>query len=470
MTAKDIKKPNIAFFFTDDQRFDTIKALGNNEIITPNLDRLAGQGTVFTQAHIPCGTSAAICMPSRAMLNTGRTLFHIEGAGEDIPQDHTLLGEVLQKSGYNCFGAGKWHNGASSYARSFNAGAEIYFGGMDDHWNVPVCDFDPTGKYDSRCYRTMDFVKQRVAEQCYDHIRAGKHSSELFCDAAIDYLENYKEDTPFYMYISFMAPHDPRIMPREYLDMYDPDKVTLPENFMSEHPFDTGAIRIRDEMLAEFPRTAEEIRRHIAAYYAMITHLDAQIGRVMKALEEKGGQENTIIVFSGDHGLAVGQHGLMGKQNCYEHSVRVPLIFSGPGIPSGERRDAFVYLFDIFPTLCELIGADVPASVEGQSLLQIMNNPAEKVRDSLYFAYCDKQRAVKDHSHKLIEYVIAGKHTMTQLFDLENDPWERRNLAEDTASREKLKQMRNELNRYADQWDDKTSPFGQPFWQAYSRV
>jgi len=137
MPEKDIKKPNIVFFFTDDQRFDTINVLGNNEIITPNLDRLAGQGTVFTQAHIPCGTSGAICMPSRAMLNTGRTLFHIKGAGEDIPPEHTLLGEALQKSGYNCFGIGKWHNGSSSYARSFNAGAEIYFGGMGDHWNRP---------------------------------------------------------------------------------------------------------------------------------------------------------------------------------------------------------------------------------------------------------------------------------------------------------------------------------------------
>ncbi len=341
---------------------------------------------------------------------------------------------------------------------------------MGDHWNVPACDFDPTGKYDSRCYRTMDFVKQRVAEQCYDHIRAGKHSSELFSDAAIDYLRNYKEDNPFYMYISFMAPHDPRTMPRKYLDMYAPDKISLPENFMPEHPFDTGAIRIRDEMLAEFPRTAEEIRGHIAAYYAMITHLDAQTGRVMKVLEEKGELHNTIIVFAGDNGLAVGRHGLMGKQNCYEHSVRVPLIFSGPGIPAGERRDAFVYLFDIFPTLCELIGIDIPLSVEGQGLFRAINDPEEKVRDNLYFAYCDKQRAVKDRSHKLIEYVIAGKHTMTQLFDLKNDPLELNNLADDPASKEKLKQMRNELDSYADQWDDKTGPFGQPFWQAYKLI
>lgn len=468
MTIKNTDK-NILFFFTDDQRFDTIKALGNNEIITPNLDKLAQQGTVFTQAHIPCGTAAAVCMPSRAMLNTGRTLFHLEGAGENIPQDHTLLGETLQKSGYNCFGAGKWHNGTSSYARSFNVGAEIYFGGMFDHWNVPACDFAPTGKYVSRCYQTTDFVKQRVAEQCYDHIHAGKHSSELFCDAAINYLEDYKEDNPFYMYISFMAPHDPRTMPRKYLDMYDPTKISLPKNFMPEHPFDTGAIRIRDEMLAEFPRTPEEIRKHIAAYYAMITHLDAQIGRVMKALEEKGELENTIIILSGDNGLAIGQHGLMGKQNCYEHSVRVPLIFSGPGIPAGERRDAFVYLFDIFPTLCELIGIDIPASVEGQSLLRAINDPDEKVRDNLYFAYCDKQRAVKDRSHKLIEYVIDGKHAMTQFFDLEHDPWELNNLAGSSASRKKLEQMRQELNCYAEQWDDRKSQFGQPFWQIYSQ-
>lgn len=119
-------KPNILFFFTDDQRFDTIHALGNPLVHTPVMDRLVARGVSFTHAHIPGGTSAAICMPSRAMLHTGRTLFHLDGAGADIPPEHALMGEYLRSHGYRTWGTGKWHNGVSSYARSFSDGAEIF--------------------------------------------------------------------------------------------------------------------------------------------------------------------------------------------------------------------------------------------------------------------------------------------------------------------------------------------------------
>jgi len=136
-------KPNILLLFTDDQRFDTISALGS-PVQTPNLDRLVARGTTFTHAHIPGGTSGAVCMPSRAMLHTGRHLFHLDRCGQRIPDDHTLLGEHFQAQGYTCFGTGKWHNSRPAYARSFNTGAEIFFGGMADHWNVPAYDYDPS--------------------------------------------------------------------------------------------------------------------------------------------------------------------------------------------------------------------------------------------------------------------------------------------------------------------------------------
>lgn len=461
------KRPNILFFFTDDQRFDTIRALGNKQIVTPNIDSIVRNGATFSNAYIMGGTSGAVCMPSRAMLMTGRTLFHLQAQGQNIPEDHILLGETLQKAGYNTFGTGKWHNGTSAYARSFNAGAEIFFGGMDDHWNVPACDFDPTGKYSQRCHQTVDFVKQRVVQKICDHIHAGKHSSELFCDAATDYLRDYSDDAPFFMYISFMAPHDPRTMPKEYLDRYDAEKINLPENFMPEHPFDNGELRIRDEMLAAFPRTPEEIRRHIAEYYAMITHADAQIGRVLEALRETGKADNTIIVFSGDNGLALGRHGLMGKQNLYEHSVHVPLIMSGPGIPSGEKRDAFCYLLDIYPTLCNLAGIPIPDSVEGKSLVSAMQNAGNKIRDNLLFAYTSLHRGVRDERYKLIEYVVEEKRT-TQLFDLQADPFELNNLADNPSYAEPLKRLRKELLRWKDELGD-TREQGRIFWDGYCR-
>lgn len=459
------RKPNIVFFFTDDQRFDTIRALGNEEISTPNMDRLVARGTTFTHAHIPCGTVGAVCMPSRAMVHTGRTLFHLAHAGESIPGEHTTLGEALRGSGYHTYGIGKWHNGPESFHRSFTDGDEIFFGGMADHWNVPVYHYDPTGRYDKTCLIVDDpwHSNQTRARRC-DHIHAGRHSSELIGETAVQFIRGYDREQPFFLYTAFLAPHDPRTMPEEFRAMYDPDAMRLPPNFMGGHPFDNGDLRGRDEMLAGFPRTPEETRRHLAEYYAMISHLDAQLGRVMDALADRGLLEETIIVFAGDNGLALGQHGLFGKQSCYQHSVRVPLIFAGPGVPAGRQTDAFAYLLDIFPTLCDLAGVTRPASVEGSSLVPAMRDPAEKVRDTLYFAYSDKQRAVRDRRHKLIEYVGNGRHNMTQLFDLQEDPWELRNLVEDPAHAGTLAALRREMIRCRDAWDDRATEWGERFW------
>jgi arylsulfatase A-like enzyme len=256
-------------------------------------------------------------------------------------------------------------------------------------------------------------------------------------------------------------------MPKEFLEMYDPAKIELPPNYMGGHPFDNGNLNCRDEALASWPRNPAEIRRHIAEYYGMISHLDAQLGRVVDALNAAGIADNTIIVFAGDNGLALGQHGLMGKQNCYDHSVRVPLIFAGPGIPQGEQRDAFVYLLDIFPTLCELSGVKTPESVEGVSMAPLMQDAVLKNRETLYFAFRSFQRGVRNERYKLIEYVVDGEHNATQLFDLDNDPWELTNLATDPAYAGIVQELRTELNRYSVEWSDRESKCGQVFWPVY---
>jgi arylsulfatase A-like enzyme len=460
-------KPNIVFFFTDDQRFNTIHALGNDVIKTPNIDALVERGTCFTHAHIPCGTSGAVCMPSRAMLNSGRKLFSLSGAGETIPEEHTIIGEMLQENGYRTFGTGKWHSGKETFNRCFSDGGEIFFGGMTDHWNVPAYDYDPEGKYDSFHPKCVDpgWSKETVNVAC-DHITAGKHSSEMVCDAALDFLGNYDVDNPFYMYISFLAPHDPRVMPQRFKDMYKAEDMELPQNFLGGHPFDTGNLKIRDEMLAPFPRDPDNTKEHIADYYAMISHLDYQLGRVVESLKAKGLYDNTIIIFAGDNGLALGQHGLFGKQSCYEHSVRVPLIFAGPGIKKNKKTDAYAYLFDIFPTVCDLIGAEIPASVEGTSLKKAIDGD-DKVRDSLYFAYVHMHRAVKVGEYKLIEYVVDGKHNMTQLFNVERDPLEMCNLASSPEYAAKLNELREKLKSMRVEWGDVDTKFSKPFWDVY---
>ena len=436
------QKPNILFLFTDDQRFDTIRALGNQDVITPNLDRLVEEGTAFTEASIMGGTSGAVCMPSRAMLMTGRTLFHLEGEGQSIPDEHVMMPEALRDQGYTTFGTGKWHNGRSAFARCFDQGDRIFFGGMSDHYRVPLNPFDASGAYpEDRIYHEEK-----------------SHSSDLFSGAVIDFLKTYDEPNPFFAYVSFTAPHDPRDTHPEFHAMYDSEQLELPPNCYETHPFDNGELEIRDELLAPFPRSPEVVRQHLAEYYAMISHVDQRVGDVLDTLEEIGRADNTIVVFAGDNGLAVGQHGLMGKQNLYEHSVRVPLVFRGPDIPKGERRSAYCYLIDIFPTLFDLIGAAVPESVEGMSLVGAMEAESVRVRDSLVYAYKGLHRSAKQGDHKLIEYRVGGTQT-AQLFDLSADPWETTDLIDEPAKIDVIETLRGEMTRWQTELDDPTD-----FW------
>ena len=460
-------KPNVVFLFTDDQRYDTIAALGNDQVITPNLDRLVARGTTFTHAHIPSGTSGAVCMPSRAMLHTGRTLFHLDGAGDSIPTDHMLMGEAFQAAGYRTFGTGKWHNGPASFARSFTDGGDVMFGGMADHWNVPMCSFSPDGTYPEPTPWINDpFSTSRVVQQVVDHIDFGRHSTEIVTDFTVDFINGYDSEAPFFTYTAFLAPHDPRTMPKKYLDMYDPEELDLPPNFLPKHPFHIGMDYGRDEKLAPFPRTPDDTRQQLAEYYAMITHLDDAIGRIISALETKGVLENTIIVFAGDNGLAMGQHGLFGKQNHYEHSIRVPLVFAGPGIPEGERRDQYAYLLDIFPSLCEMLGIKTPSSVEGHSLVGIIDGSGQPVRGSLYFGLTDLLRSIKDDRHKLILTAYEGENH-AQLFDLDEDPWEMRDLSGSPEWGGKIDELFDRLCASRDDWDDLDSGFGQRFWSNF---
>jgi arylsulfatase A-like enzyme len=401
------KKPNIVFLFSDDQRHDTIAALGNKAIQTPNLDRLVQQGTTCRRAYCMGALQGAVCVPSRAMVMSGRTLFHVS----TTLKDQTTWPEMFAKAGYTTFMSGKWHNEPESALRSFGEGKAVFFGGMGDPYKLPVQDFKAGGP----------LTKPRDS---------GKPSVELFTDCAVEFLESRKDEKPFVCYVPFNAPHDPRLAPKEYHDLYNAARPPLPPNFLPLHPFNNGDLVGRDERLAPWPRTPEVVRQHLADYYASITFLDAQVGRVLDALKKSGQLDNTLIVFSSDHGLAIGSHGLFGKQNLYDHSMHPPLIFAGPGIPKGKQTDALCYLLDIFPTLGELAGVAGPPESEGKSLVPVLTGKQTKVRDSLFTAYRNLQRAVRDDRWKLIVYPQVNK---VQLFDLQNDPAEMKDLATDKS-------------------------------------
>lgn len=418
---ENITRPNVLFLLTDDQNFQTIHALGNNEIDTPNMDFIVNNGTVFTETHVMGGFNGAISQPSRAMLMTGRGLMDTHRNGSYIPESEKTFPEWFREAGYTTFGTGKWHSDKESFNRSFSTGDNIFFGGMHNpgedgrlgHRRPVLNHYDSTGVYDKS-------FRPKWTDNVF--------SSELYANAAIEFINSRKDvDTPFLAYVAFTSPHDPRNILPDYGKKYSRDEVSLPNNFLTQHPFDNGDLYERDEKLLSLPRIPEEVKQERAYYYSMVNEVDVQIGRVIQALKESGKYDNTIIVFAADNGLAVGSHGLLGKQNLYEESVKVPLVICGPGLPKNEKRDSYNYLYDVFPTLCDLTGLSIPESVRGKSLLPALRDNRNKTRDNVLLTYMNLQRAIKKDGYKLILYNVNGERH-PQLFNLNEDPYEKTNL------------------------------------------
>ncbi|MEH6550566.1 MAG: sulfatase-like hydrolase/transferase [Pseudomonadales bacterium] len=431
------EQPNFLFILTDDQTVNTIGALGNSEILTPNMDRLAAQGTSFTHVFNQGAWSGAVCAPSRRMINTGRHLYRTGLGPKTAKNDHAkkypLMGEVLQQAGYETFMTGKWHVDNASFRRSFSLGSAIYEGGMSAEGKGGQ--FEPrVAEYDGNDDNPENFVVRTE----------NKHTSELLADSAITYLQakEQRNDKPFFMYVAFLAPHDPRQSPQEYVDMYPASAITLPPNFLPEHPFDEGDHYIRDEVLLPFPRVEATVKPFIGEYYAMITHLDAQIGRILDTLDSSPYADNTIVIFTSDHGLAAGQHGLLGKQSQYDASIRAPFIISGPGIPVAKQAPGMFYLHSIFPTVLDLADIAIPDSVDTASITPLIRGERDTEHEAIYGAYKHFQRMVRTDNYKLIYYPMLKK---TQLFDLQNDPWEMNDLSDDPENAQLIIELQAQL-------------------------
>ncbi|MFM8582747.1 MAG: sulfatase-like hydrolase/transferase, partial [Planctomycetaceae bacterium] len=401
-SASAANRPNVLFLFADDMRADLIAAHGNAFIDTPHIDSLVRRGYSFRRAYTLGSNSGAVCVPSRAMLMTGRPWAQIDAPNL---KSELLLPEHLGKHGYTTFATGKWHNGPPAWQRAFQQGRHIMFGGMSDHTQVPL-----------RSLVNGELTPEQIGPG---------FSSELFADAAIGFLEQQPADRPFFAYVAFTAPHDPRQAPPEYLERYQRRPPPLPPNFLPQHPFDNGQMQGgRDENLAAWPRTPQAIGEQLGEYYALMSHLDAQIGRILQTLHDRGLADNTLVVFAADNGLALGSHGLLGKQSVYEHSMRVPLVLAGPGIPQGASHSALVCLADLFPTLCHTLGVPVPEGLFGMNLETVWQGTNPQPREALMLPFLKDQRAVVESRYKLIVYPQIAYQ---QLFDLELDPHETRN-------------------------------------------
>ena len=457
------KKPNFLVIVADDQCFRTLNALNNKEVQTPNFDRLIARSTTFTHCFHQGSWTGAVCVASRAMMHTGRYLWT---CGGDTCGTYPLLGETLQKSGYHTCAVGKWHNGDATALRSFMTGKTI---GPGFYESTPMGGIaynrprpgDPWTPWDPK-YRgqwtpgnlwDIEQPDKSGPRQASERYERKQHSCEMYSDSAMKVINDLAKEpeTPFFLYVAWNSPHDPRQAPKEFVDMYPADKIEVPPNFVPEHPFDIGAAG-RDEDLAPFPRTPADVQVHRQEYYAHITYMDRQMGRVLDALEKSGRADNTYIIVTADHGLAVGEHGLMGKQNMYEASVRMPFIMSGPGITAGRQIDAMMHQHCLFPTLCDLADITAPSTVQFPSLMPLLNGTKTQLFDSVYCAYLKAQRSVRTDQYKLILY---PKVKRMQLFDIVRDPWEMKDLSSNPDNAALISSLYSQLTQWQTRISDK---------------
>jgi arylsulfatase A-like enzyme len=457
------RRPNILFVVTDDQRPDTIGALGNTQIRTPTLDRLVREGTVFTRAVC----AYPICHVSRAEMLTGCTAFRAQRpyATGKLNEELPTLPAVLQAAGYRTWHVGKWHINGKPTDRGFDGTRGWYTsGGAANPLTHPL---DRLGQPVTG-YRGWVFRDDDGKTHPERGVGLTPNISRQFADAAIELLDGKfpgaeqagESDRPFFLHLNFTAPHDPRFRPTSRAPKPvsstlnpEPRTLNLPKNFAPDHPFDHGNQGGRDEVLFPRPLDPAVMREEWSVYQALVEDLDEQLGRVLSKLESTNRLRDTIVIFTSDHGLAVGSHGLTGKQNMYEHSIGVPLVISGPGIPAGGRVAAQCYLRDLYPTLCDLAKTPTPPNLDGRSLLPALNGkPGPHPFVVGYFT--DTQRMIRTEEWKLVRYPKIGRE---QLFHLKNDPEELHDLIAIPEHAATAAKLRKDLNDWLRKHNDPLS-------------
>ena len=410
------KRPNILFIIADDQSPFELKTYNSESSLdTPVIDRLAAGGLVFDRAYHMGSFSGAVCSPSRHMVMSGRTIWHLGGKGKK----------------------GKGKNSAMDALAENSMAAVFNRAGYD---TMRTC---KKGNSFARANAQFTVVKDATKRGGDAESGSAWHAQQV-----LDYLgerESNKDADPFLIYYGFSHPHDPRTgrenLLKKYASVNHGDKSAppilnsnapaLPGNYLPAHPFPHGHPGLRDEVNVPGVwerRDEATMRNELGRQYACSENIDIQIGRILKKLEAMGELENTYIIYTSDHGMAIGRHGLQGKQNLYEHTWRVPFIVSGPGIKPA-RVPGNIYLLDVLGTLCDLAGVDAPEGIESKSFRPLLEGKKEIVRDVLYGVYCGGSkpgmRSVRKGDWKLIKYdTLDGKVHETQLFNLKENPHE----------------------------------------------
>lgn len=427
-TAANSDAPNILWICTDQQRWDTIGTLGYTHVRTPNIDRLCTEGTAFTHAHC----QNPICTPSRASFLTGmypRYLNACTNGNESWQNEAPLVTKTLADAGYDCGLAGKFHLSAAHnrIEPRPNDGYRVF------HWSHHPHDSWPVGHAYKDWLAAQGHEYGPLKKKSGGGIPNELHQTKWCADRAIEFMME-KRSTPWLFSYNCFDPHPPLDPPKEYLDRIDVESLPPPEWTEEDIAEETALAKAGVHFQSKVNRhSAKKRRRDLAKYLAMIEQIDTHVGRMLEALEESGQRENTVVIFTSDHGHMIGDHGLYNK-GCrfYEGLVRVPLIMSGPGIRADVKSDALVELTDITPTLLELAGFEPPPQMHGRSLAPVLTGQRPDHREFVRCTYTETLQGpqswgtmIRDRRYKLCNYHGTGTG---QLFDLKNDPGEHKNL------------------------------------------
>jgi arylsulfatase A-like enzyme len=443
--------PNVLLILADDLRPDAPGFAGGREARTPHLDALARGGTVFPRA----ACSYPICHVSRSELLSGQLALGRPGQGAPggpvaFDPASPLLPARLADAGWHTIHSGKWHVAGTPAQRGFRETAGMFSGG-GAAGKPGTVERSPTGR-EVTGYRGWTFKDAAGRAQPELGVGLTPETDRIITARAAEAIGRLR-DRPFFLQVNLTAPHDPLLEPPG--SQRGPESE-LPANFRPEPAFATGNTEGRDERIVPAPRTAAAVRVERELYFRLVEEVDRNVGELLAALSAAGVRERTLVLFSSDNGLALGSHGLMGKQNQYDHSFNVPLILAGPGIPAGLRFAVQCYLRDLYPTLCDLLGLSTPAGLDGRSLLPVLRGERTEVHEAVFGYFTDTQRMIRTkEGWKLIWYPAIQR---TELFDLNVDPDELHDLTSEPAHAARLAELRNRLAAWQLQHRDPAPP------------
>lgn len=475
-----MKKHNLLFLYTDEQAIDTLKAYGNNKILMPNLNRLSDESTLFEQAYV----TQPVCTPSRSTLLTG--LYpHTNGCTRNnipLPEDIPCLPELLNDSAYTCAHYGKWHLGEEIYRQH---GFDEWVSIEDGYFKFNTKEHDDSNRSSYHHFLLKHGLSPQNGSMFSRNEAAAlpeKYSKPAFlAETSIDFI-NRSRDKPFVLYVNFLEPHMPYTGPRD--EQYELSEVPLPENFDavpdSGNPFKN---RYTAEYYAQRGFGGVDLsspdgwKRVKANYWGLCSQIDTYIGKIIDHLEELKLYDDTIIVFTSDHGDMMGSHGLLAKCVMYEEAVRVPFMVKLPGQRKGKRVYGPVSQIDMVPTLLDCLDKEIPENLQGKSLKPLIQTGGTVPGDNYVFiewfgteGSYNKSDISAPFSDQVIEngdlekYLGARTRTVvtpdgwkycwnpvdnSELYDLNNDPQERNNLAHDSHYADKISELRTIITQWS---------------------